>query len=263
MNTTDAFRQLHQEGLFVMPNPWDVGSAKYLEWRGFPALATTSSGFAATLGRLDQQVGRDELLDHVQSMTAALTIPLSVDAERCFADTADGVVETVRLLAEAGAAGLSIEDYNPTTATIEPLAVATERVAAAAEEAGRHGLVLTARTENHLYGVDDLDDTVARLVAYRDAGAEVVFAPGLLTASGIGRIVDEVGVAVNVLPSPSGPSTGELANAGVRRVSTGGALAWAAYGALGRAADELLTAGTSTYGNDALAASDRDEVFGS
>ena len=175
----DAFRRLHQEGIFTMPNPWDVGSARLLESLGFSALATTSSGHAATLGRLDQQVTRDELLIHAEALSAAVSVPLNVDAEYCFADNVAGVAETVLLIGATGAAGCSIEDFNPTSLAIDPIDLATERVAVAANAARQAGLVLTARAENHLHGVNDLDNTIARLCAYRDAGAEVVFAPGL------------------------------------------------------------------------------------
>ena len=257
----ERFRILHDDGLFVMPNPWDLGSARLLTALGFPALATTSSGHAASLGRVDQHVTRDELLAHAAAMAAAVDVPLNVDAERCFADDPDGVAETVHLIAGTGAAGCSIEDYDPATGRIDPLDVAAERVAAAARVAERHGLVLTARAENHLYGIDDLDDTIARLEAYRDAGADVAYAPGLTSPDDIARLVREVDAPVNVLALPAGPSIPDLASAGVRRVSTGGALARAAYGALLSAAQELLETGTSTYATTALSDTDRDAAF--
>lgn len=240
MNVRDRFRALHAGGLFVIPNPWDVGSAKLFVELGFPALATTSSGHAATLGKADQQVTRDELLTHVAAMTAAVDVPISVDAERGFADDPAGVAETVALLAEAGAAGCSIEDYDPATGRIEELAVAVDRVAAAAEAARAAGLVLTARAERPLHGGEPLDDTIDRLAAFRDAGAEVVYAPGLREHADIQRLVAAVGVPVNVLAMPGTPAIGELAAAGVRRVSTGGALARTAYTAARRAAADLL-----------------------
>ncbi len=259
---TDAFRALHAEGTFLIPNPWDVGSARYLAWRGVQALATTSSGFAATLGRLDQQTTRDELVAHVAAITAAVDIPVNVDAERCFAEDQAGVATTVRLLAEVGAAGCSIEDYDPATGEIDELPAALDRVSAAAAEAAEHGLVLTARTERHLYGASDVDTTIERLVAFRDAGAEVLYAPGLRDLDEIGRVVDEVGAPINVLAWPDGPSIPELASVGVRRVSTGGALAWAALGGLKRAVDELLDTGTSAYMADSLPARDRNAALG-
>lgn len=257
------FRTLHHAGMFVMPNPWDIGSARLLASLGFQALATTSLGHAATLGRADQTVTRDELLAHVEVLTGAVDLPFNVDAERCFADDPAGVAETVDLLAKAGAAGCSIEDYHPRRGAIDPIDVAVERVAAAAGAARKHGLVLTARAENHLYGIDDLEDTIARLRAYRDAGAEVVYAPRLVDSAAIARIVERVEVPVNVLAMRDGPAVAELAAMGVRRVSTGGALARAAYGALIAAARELQTAGTSTYLDAAISGDDLDSALGS
>ncbi len=226
-----------------MPNPHDVGSARLLATKGFRALATTSSGFAASLGRQDMTVDRAEVLDHVLSITQAVDLPLNVDSERCFADTPEGVSETVRLIAGAGAAGCSIEDWDPKAAAIDPMDVAIERVRAASEAADKSGLVLTARCEHRLRGVDDLSATIERLVAYRDAGAEVVYAPGLSSLDEIRRVVDEVSAPVNVLLLPGGPSVAELADAGVRRVSTGGWLARVAYGAVLAAANSLASEG--------------------
>jgi 2-methylisocitrate lyase-like PEP mutase family enzyme len=244
------FRALHErEQLFVMPNPWDVGSARLLAWCGFEALATTSAGFAWSLGKLDGAVTRDELVAHVAELAAATPLPLNVDSERCYPDDPGGVAETVSLLAEAGAAGCSIEDYNPATDGMDSVEVAAARVAEAAEAAHRlpEPLVLTARAENHIRGVDDLDDTLARLTAYRDAGADVVYAPGLADLDQIASVVRAVGLPVNVLALPHGPRVSELASVGVRRVSTGGALARAAYGALLRGAEELRDDGTAAY----------------
>jgi 2-methylisocitrate lyase-like PEP mutase family enzyme len=257
-----SFRDLHESGTFVLPNPWDVGSALLLEQLGFRALATTSSGFAATLGRGDQKVTRDELVAHVAALTAAVKVPVNVDAERGYASDPAGVARTVELLAEAGASGVSIEDYDPDTAAILPVEAAAERIAAAAVVCDRHGVVLTGRAENHLYGAGDLDDTIARLSAYRDAGATCVYAPGLTDLGEITRVVAETGAPVNVLAMRRGPSVADLAAAGVRRVSTGGALAWAAYGALVRAAEELRDAGTSTYLDGAVSGRLRASAFG-
>ncbi|MBM2616060.1 isocitrate lyase/phosphoenolpyruvate mutase family protein [Actinoplanes sp. LDG1-06] len=237
------FRTMHEAGLFVMPNPWDAGSARVLEGLGFPALATTSSGLAATLGKKDQQVTRDELVAHVAALTAVIGVPLNVDAERCY----DDVAETVSLLAAAGASGISIEDYDPGRESVEALEDAAARVAVAKEACARHGIVLTARAENLLYGHDDLDDTVGRLRAYREAGADVVYAPGLRAPQDIARVVAEVAAPVNVLAVEGAPAIDALAKLGVRRVSTGGALAWAAYGGLRDAARELLESGTTTF----------------
>ncbi len=252
---------MHERGLFVMPNPWDVGSARVLASMGFSALATTSLGHAASLGKPDQGVTRDELLTHVEALSTAVDLPLNVDAERCFADDPAGVAETVMLIAEAGAAGCSIEDYDPVRSQIEERAVAAERVAAAAEAAHRAGMLLTARAENALYGIDDLDDTIARLRAYRDAGADVVYAPRLTDAEAIRRVVQATDAPVNVLAMRHGPSVPELARLGVRRVSTGGPLARAAYGAMRRAAEELLGPGTSTYQDDAISGDELANMF--
>jgi 2-methylisocitrate lyase-like PEP mutase family enzyme len=241
---TDRFRSLHAAGTFVMPNPFDAGSARLLAELGFPALATTSSGCAASLGRLDMHVDRDEMLRHVESIVAATPLPVNVDAERCFGDDPEAVAETVRLIAATGAAGCSIEDWDPEVGAIDPHDSAVERVASAAAAAHESALVLTARCENLLHGVLDLDDTIRRLCAYRDAGADAVYAPGLTDLDQIRRVVDETGVPVNVLLLPGGPSVDELATAGVRRVSVGGALAHAAYAAVVATARAILGDGT-------------------
>src|ERR1700693_1452226 len=200
------FRELHpREQLFVMPNPWDIGSARLLASLGFEALATTSAGFAWSLGKLDQRVSRDELVAHVASLAEATSLPLNVDSERCYPDDPGGVAETVALLADAGAAGFSIEDYNPATGSIDDVEVAAERVALAADTAHRlpDPMVLTGRAENHIRGVDDLDDTIARLIAYRDAGADAVYAPGLSDLDQIAAVVEGAGVPLNVLALPA------------------------------------------------------------
>jgi 2-methylisocitrate lyase-like PEP mutase family enzyme len=241
--STDRFRSLHSDGIFVMPNPYDLGSARLLAALGFSALASTSAGFAATLGRLDMTVGRDELLAHVEPLAAATDLPLNVDSERCFADDPPGVTETVELLADAGAAGCSIEDWNPNRKAIDSVEVAVERVAAAAAGAPKSGLVLTARCENHLHGIDDLDDTIARLQAYTAAGAEVVYAPGLLDIDQIATVVRAAGAPVNVLILPGGPSVAQLGDAGVRRVSTGSLLSRISHGAMVAAAERLRDTG--------------------
>jgi 2-methylisocitrate lyase-like PEP mutase family enzyme len=252
------FRALHEQGIFVMPNAWDAGSARLLAAAGFPALATTSGGLAWSLGRHDYGVARDELLAHVAALAAATELPLSVDSERCFGDTPAAVGETVRLLGEAGAAGCSIEDFDPASGRIDALDAAAERVAAAAGAAHRgDAMVLTARAENHLHGVDDLRDTIARLRAYRAAGADVLYAPGLRRPAEIAAVVEAVAAPVNVLLLPVGPPVAELAALGVRRASTGSALASAAYGALVAAARELSADGTSSYARRGLSAEDR------
>lgn len=237
------FRDLHLAGTFVMPNPYDVGSARLLAGLGFDALATTSAGHAGTLGRLDMQVTRDELLQHVATMTASVAVPFNVDSERCFAEDPAGVADTVTAIADAGAAGCSIEDWDPVHQRIDAVDIAVARVRAAAGAADARGVVLTARCENHLHGILDLDDTIGRLCAYRDAGAAVVYAPGLTATADIERVVRELGIAVNVLLMPGGPSVAELATMGVRRISAGSALARIAHGAVVRAAQQLLAEG--------------------
>lgn len=242
------FHELHQaDEIFVMPNPWDVGSARMLESLGFPALATTSSGFAWSRGRTDGAMTLDELVDHVAALTAEISVPLNVDSERCFAEDLAGVAETVGRLADAGAAGCSIEDWDPTAGVIDPFDKAVSRVGAAVAAANESGMVLTARAENQLRGVDDLDDTIRRLVAYREEGAHCLYAPGLTVAADIARVVTEVGAPINVLAMNAGPIVSELAGLGVRRVSTGGALARAAYAAAIAGATEILEIGSSSY----------------
>jgi len=260
------FRELHgRDGLFVLPNAWDLGSAKLLESWGFEAIATTSAGFAWTLGKLDQQVTRDELVAHVAAVSGATALPLNVDSERCFPDEPGGVAETVARLVDAGAAGFSVEDYDPATNTVDGVDIAAARVAEAAEAARAFDPppIVVGRAENHISGVDDLDDTVARLIAYRDAGADVAYAPGLADLAQIERVVQEVGIPVNVLLLPGGPSVPELAGVGVRRVSTGGLLAKAAYGALAAGATELLESGTSRYAAGAITSETLEQALGS
>ena len=245
MRFAPNFHALHNEGTFLMPNPFDLGSCRLLDDLGFPALATTSGGFAATRGQLDMTVNRRELVDHVASLRQVTDLPISVDAEQCFPHEEGGVASTVRLLAQAGASGCSIEDWNPHEGAIEDIDRVAEQVAIAAAAAAGEGLTLTARAENHLRGHDDLDDTIARLVAYRDAGADVLYAPALIELSAIARVVDEVGGPVNALRLPGGPSRNELAGVGVRRLSIGSALARVAYGAAYEAARDLLDSGVA------------------
>ncbi len=243
-----------------MPNVWDIGSARLLAGLGFEALATTSSGFAASLGRQDQHLSLDELVDHVEAMTAAVDVPLSVDSESGYGDDRAGLETTVDALAAAGAAGVSIEDYRPGLGLLD-LDTAVERVGVFAEAAGRHGMTVTARAENHLYGVEDLDDTIERLRAYASVGARVAYAPGLLSVGAISRVVADVPAAVNVLLIPGGPSVPEMREAGVRRLSTGGALAWVAYGAAVSAAKELRDEGTQSYAARMLSSEERSSAF--
>lgn len=258
------FHELHaREGIFVMPNPWDVGSARILQSCGYEALATTSAGYAWLLGKEDHEVTRDELVAHVAQLAEAVDVPLSVDSERCFSNDPAGVAETVRLLAGAGAAGCSIEDWDPVAGRIDDPGHSTELVAAAVEAA--HGrpdpLVLTARAENHLHGVTDLDDTIARLVAYRSVGADCVYAPGLTEPDQIAAVVEAVEAPLNVLALPAAPPVSELERLGVRRVSTGSLLARTAYGALLGGARELLSSGTSRYAEVAISPEERAAAF--
>jgi 2-methylisocitrate lyase-like PEP mutase family enzyme len=246
-----GFLELHRPGNpLLLPNPWDRGSARVLASLGFEALATTSSGFAATLGRLDGSVSRDEALAHAASIVAATDLPVSADLENCFADDPAGVARTVALAAATGLAGCSLEDF--TGRPDEPIyeiGPATERVAAAAEaaHAGPARLVLTARAENYLHGRPDLADTITRLQAYQGAGADVLYAPGLTSLADIRRVVTAVDLPVNVIAVGGAPSVAELAEAGVARVSVGGAFAFAALGALADAATELRDKGTYGY----------------
>jgi 2-methylisocitrate lyase-like PEP mutase family enzyme len=261
MGLRERFAALHREGTFLMPNVWDTGSARLLQSLGFDAIATTSSGFAATLGRHDQNVSLDELVDHVAALTAAVDIPVSVDSEDGYADDTDGLSRTVDALAAAGAAGVSIEDYRPDSGLVD-VATASMRVGAFVEAANRHGMMVTARAENQLYGIDDLDDTIERLRAYAAAGGHVVYAPGLVTVEQLSRVVAATDRPVNALLVPMGPTVAELKEMGIRRISTGGALAFAAYGAAARAARELQTDGTQTYATGALSSEDRERAFG-
>jgi 2-methylisocitrate lyase-like PEP mutase family enzyme len=244
------FKALHEgPELLLIPNPWDPGSAKLLASLDFTALATTSGGSAATLGRLDGSMTREEAIASAAAIVEATDLPVSADLENGFADDAAGVAETMRLAIDAGLAGASVEDYTRSEEKLYDIGVASERVAAAAEAAhnGPSRLVLTARAENHLYGVTDLDDTIARLQAYQEAGADVLYAPGLSRLEDIRRIVSSVDRPVNVLGRPGAPSVSELAAVGVRRVSVGGAFAYAALGAAVEAARELLDEGTYGY----------------
>lgn len=245
-----------------MPNAWDVGSALVLQSLGFEAIATTSSGFAASLGRHDQNVTLAELAVHVADLCNSTEIPLSIDAEAGYSRDLDGLPRTVGQLAATGASGISIEDFIPDRGLLGS-DEATERVARLSAAAHSEGLVVTARAENHLYGIDDLDDTIARLGSYREAGADVVYAPGLTSIDDIARVVGEANAPVNVLLLPEGPSVSELRETGVRRISTGGSLAFAAYGALAAGARELLDNGTVTFTEGVLTPAEREAAFGS
>jgi len=244
----DRFLSLHRAGQpLLMPNPWDAGSARLLESLGFEALATTSSGFAATLGKLDGMVTRDEAIAHAAELVDAVEVPVSADLENGFADEPAAVAETIRLALDAGLAGCSVEDYaGREQDTIYDAGLARERVEAAVEAAhsGERRLVLTARAENQIHGRDDLADTIARLQSFQEAGADVLFAPGVRDLSDVRELISSVDLPVNVLVLPGMPSVSELAEAGVSRISVGGAFAFAAYGAAVSAARELMDSGT-------------------
>lgn len=240
----------HAEQPLLLPNPWDRGSARLLASLGFDALATTSSGFAASLGRLDGSVTREEAIGHAAWIAESTDLPVSADLENCFADDPAGVAETVRLALGAGLAGCSVEDFaRRDEDPIYDRALAAERVAAAAEAA--HGgpvhLVLTARAENYLHGKPDLADTIARLQRYQEAGADVLFAPGVTKLEEITELVAAVDRPVNVLALPGTPPVAELARVGVKRVSVGGAFAFFALDALAQAARELREHGSYGY----------------
>lgn len=247
----DRFLALHRPGApLLMPNPWDVGSARLLASLGFEALATTSSGFAATLGRLDGRVTREEALAHAAEIAAATELPVSADLENGFGDTPEAVAETVSLACATGLAGCSIEDCGGAgdrRIYDHDLAVARVEAAAEAAHAGPRRLALTARAENHIRGVDDIDDTIRRLQDYAAAGADVLFAPGLRTLEHIRAVVEAVPRPVNVLMLVGCPPVRELAAAGVARVSVGGAFAFAALAAVAEAARELREQGTAGY----------------
>jgi 2-methylisocitrate lyase-like PEP mutase family enzyme len=250
-----AFRDLHIPGRpLLIPNAWDVGSARVLASLGCRALATTSSGFAASMGQLDGTVTRAQAVRHAAEIAAATPLPVSADLERGFADEPAGVAELVRDAIGTGLAGCSIEDATGRPADpIYDSRLAAERVAAAAEAAhrGPHRLVLTARAENHLYGRDDLADTISRLQTFQAAGADVLYAPGLTRAVDIKAVVDSVDAPVNVLAMAGGPSVAELAELGVSRISVGGSFAFVALDALVTAAREFLDEGTYGFARQA------------
>ncbi len=237
------FRALHEEAAFVIPNPWDAGSAKVLATLGFEALATTSSGFAFTLGRPDGSVGLEELLPHVRAIDRATSLPVSVDLENGFGREPEDAAQAIVRAAEAGAVGGSIEDFGEPEG-IYPLDLAVERVAAAAEAARRldFDFTFTARAENQIRGNPDLDDTIARLQAFERAGADVLYAPGLRDADQIRAVCEATSRPVNVL-AHRGLSMDEIVAAGAHRVSVGGSLAWTAVEAMAAVAEGIRDGG--------------------
>jgi 2-methylisocitrate lyase-like PEP mutase family enzyme len=238
-----AFRDLHEGEPFVIPNPWDAGSAKVLAALGFKALASTSSGFAFTLGRPDGGATLDEVVEHARALDDATDLPVSMDLENGYGPRPEDAARAIVRVAEAGAVGGSIEDWDP-DGHIYDRGQAVERVAAAVEAARQldFPFTLTARAENHIRGNPDLDDTIARLQAYEQAGADVLYAPGLRDADEIRTVCGAISRPVNVLARPR-LSMSEIAGAGARRVSVGGALTFVAMGALAAAAEEIRDRG--------------------
>ncbi|MGC2657737.1 MAG: isocitrate lyase/phosphoenolpyruvate mutase family protein [Bryobacteraceae bacterium] len=262
-----VFRDLHhRDRAFIIPNPWDIGSARLLAHMGFEALATTSMGYAFSRGKRDNTVGRDEMIRHIAEIAAATSLPVSADLENGFGDAPEDAAETIRLAAAAGVVGGSIEDS--TTRPDHPIYDkhhAADRIAAAAEAARSLPLAftLTARAENYLYGRPDLSDTIARLQAYQQAGADVLYAPGLSTKDDIAAVVSSVDRPVNVVMGLQGVqlSLSVLSAIGVSRISVGSSLCRAALGAFLRAAHEMTEYGTFSFANEAARSHDISAIF--
>jgi 2-methylisocitrate lyase-like PEP mutase family enzyme len=259
---SSSFLDLHVPGSpLLMPNAWDAGSAKILAALGYSAVATTSSGYAATLGRFDGDVHREEAITHAGELAQAVSIPVSADFENGFSDKPQRVAELIDLARDIGLAGCSIEDHRPDSDDpIYEAELAKERIAAAAQASG--DLVLTARCENYLHGRRDLGDTIARLQAYQEAGADVLFAPGVIDLDEVKTMCAEVERPVSVLLLPGGPSPAELGEVGVARISVGGTFAWNAYNGLVEAARELLEGDTSFLERTKGASEVIDDAFG-
>ncbi|MCX6048400.1 MAG: isocitrate lyase/phosphoenolpyruvate mutase family protein [Chloroflexi bacterium] len=264
----NEFRALHERNrAFIIPNPWDIGTARLLMQLGFEALATTSAGYAFSVGQRDNTIGRDQMMAHVSAIVAATDLPVSADLENGFGDSPEIVAETIRLAAATGLVGASIEDT--TARPGDPIyehGLAIERIRAAAEVA--HGLpfpfLLTARAENYLVGRPDLKDTIKRLQTYQEAGADVLYAPGLTDQEDIATVVRSVDRPVNVVMGLQGAqlSLATLSELGVKRVSVGSALARAALGAFLRAAQEMHDHGTFTFATEAVSFRDISAMFG-
>lgn len=259
------FQELHRRpGTFVIPNPWDAGSARILAALGFEALASTSSGFAFSLGRRDGATTREELLAHLRAIAAATDLPVSADLEKCFGDDPETVAETIRLAAGTGIVGGSVEDFTgDPRRPIYDLSQAVERVAAAVEAARAlpFPFTLTARAENYLHGRSDLDDTLKRLQAYEKAGADVLYAPLLPDLAAIGAVTAALSKPLNVLAGRPLLSVAELAGAGVKRISLGGLLSRAALGGLLRASREIRERGTFGFAGDAASSAELNEMM--
>jgi 2-methylisocitrate lyase-like PEP mutase family enzyme len=264
-----AFRALHQRNsAFIIPNPWDVGSARLLQSLGFEALATTSAGFAFSIGKRDGAVDRDTMLAHAAALVSATNVPISADLENGYADKPAHAAETVRLAGSVGLAGCSIEDVpQGRGAAPYPIEMAAERVSAAAEAAHAFPFpfVLTARAENFIVGRPDLGDTIARLQAFQEAGADVLFAPGLRTKTDVETVVRSVDRPVNMIMGVPGVqfTLAELSELGVRRISVGSTLARTALTAFLNAAREMRERGTFTFVEEAVKYSDLNNMFGS
>jgi 2-methylisocitrate lyase-like PEP mutase family enzyme len=262
-----AFRALHErDSAFIIPNPWDVGTARLLQHLGFEALATTSAGYAFSAGQRDGTIARDQMMAHVSAIASATDLPVSADLENGFGDAPEVVAETIRLAAAAGLAGGSIEDTSRQPGhPIYEHEYAVERVRAAAEvvRALPFAFTLTARAENYLAGKPDLKDTIKRLQSYQMAGADVLYAPGLSSKDDIAAVVHAVDCPVNVLMGLQGVrlSLAELSTMGVRRVSVGSALSRAALGAFLRAAREMQEHGTFTFVEQAVSYRDISAMF--
>jgi 2-methylisocitrate lyase-like PEP mutase family enzyme len=248
MTKQDAFRQLHEAGCFVMPNPWDIGSAVALERMGFKALATTSAGFAWTMARPDNGVQRDETLAHLREIAAAVRVPVNADFENGFADDPHGVGVNVKLATATGIAGLSIEDSTGDPGQpLYPFDLAVERIRAARHAIDESGtdVVLTGRSEGFVVGRADLEETIRRLKAYAEAGADCLYAPRIETAEQVSAVVAAVAPKpVNLLANAPFVTVAEAADLGVRRISVGGTLARAAWAGALAAAEEIAADGT-------------------
>lgn len=267
MSKGKAFRAFHaQEGAFVIPNPWDIGTARILAAMGYKALATTSAGMAFALGVREGRVSRSATLAHCRAIVSATDLPVSADLEKGFGDSPESVAETIRAAAETGLAGGSIEDHtNNRDRPIFELGLAVDRIRAAAETCRNlsQDFVLTARCENFLWGRHDLDDTIKRLQAFGEAGADVLYAPGLHDLETIRTVCAAVDRPVNVVMGMPGATFGveDLARVGVKRISVGSALARAAFGAFVRGAREMATSGTFRFSQDAIGFSELEGFF--
>ena len=260
-----AFRELHQSGCFVIPNPWDLGSARLLVQLGFPALATTSSGFAWSLGRPDNGVSLEEALAHLELIAGGVGVPVNADLEAGFAVEADAVAANAAAATATGIAGLSIEDSTGDPANpLFDFALAVERIRAARgaiDESGT-GVLLTARSEGFIVGRPDLPETIRRLTAYAEAGADCLYAPGIRTMAQIRAVIAAVAPKpVNLLVGSDFTTVAQLAQAGVRRISVGGALARAAWAGFLHAAREIAQQGTFTGLSRAVSFAEINESF--